>query len=322
MVAHNGRYTRRGFAALGAGATLGLVAASRGALAQDATPVASPDAAEMGVFDNTGLTEIVVTAEQYTFSASTPGALAEGWYIITLVNNTDAATNLNLALLPEGTTGSDLSGAAAQVFSAEGGELPEWWAEASFAGGPLAPAGESNSTLAYLTPGNWYLFKSLPEAQQGPSSIAVLTPEELEANYGVAPEAAATPAASPEVAGPVAPEGVVATVTVDVADDGIMADGAPAGGQQVLQVNNAGEQVHNLIMLHTADTVDAAGAADLASAWLAGEATSAMAVAGVGTLSAGSTAFVGVDVQPGNYVIFGQMPGDLDNGVVTMFTAQ
>lgn len=322
MVVQNGRYTRRGFAALSAGATLGLFAASRGALAQDATPAASPDVAEMGVFDATGLTEIVVTAEQYTFSASTPGALAEGWYIITLQNDSDVATNVNLALLPEGTSGGDLSGAAAQLFGPEGGEVPDWWGEATFAGGPLAAAGESASTLAYLTPGNWYLFKSLPEAQQGPSSIAVLTPEELEANYGVAPEDSATPAASPEVDGPVAPEGVVATVTIDVADDGIFADGAPAGGQQVLQVNNAGESVHNLVILHTNDTVDEAGAADLASAWLAGEESGAMAVAGVGTLSEGGTAFAEVDVQPGTYVVFGQMPGDLDNGVVTMFTAQ
>src|SRR5690625_1245972 len=127
MASHNGRYSRRAFAALGAGATAGLFAGSRTTFAQGATPVPSPDVADMGAFDATGLTEIVVTADQYTFSGSTPGALAEGWYIITLVNESETATNVNLGLLPEGTSGGDLSAVVSQAFMGQGGELPDWW---------------------------------------------------------------------------------------------------------------------------------------------------------------------------------------------------
>jgi hypothetical protein len=283
---------------------------------------------ELGAFDSTGLTEIVITAEQYTFTAAVPGALAEGWYIVTLQNNSDAVAGVNLGLLPEGTTGSDLSGLLSQSFQGEGGELPEWWSSATFAGGNVAAAGESTSTLAYLVPGQWLMFSTNPASMQSPSSFSVLTPEELETNYGIAaPEGEATPMASPDVAGAAAPEGVTASVTVQVTDSAIEPDGAPAGGQQILQVINAGEQVHDFIILHTEDTLDEAGAASLATSWVMGEETNATAVGGVGTLSPGSTAFSAVDVQPGTYAAFSSLPDangglQVDNGLVVVFTAQ
>jgi len=321
------RLSRRSFSILGAGAVsaLGLAGVAGRAVAQDASPMASPEVADMGAFDGLDLTEIVVTAEQYTFSASVPGAMPEGWYIITLKNNSDAVASLNLGLLPEGTAGGDLSSAVSQSFQGEGGELPDWWDSATFAGGSVAAAGATNSVLVYLVPGKWFMFSTNPNSMQSPASFNILTPAELEENYGVAPEA--SPEASPVSAMAAAPEGVTATSKVEVADDSLTIDNQPAAAQQVLQVINSGEQVHDLVILKTEDTLDESGAASLAGSWAKGEETNATVLGGVGALSADATAFLALDVQPGTYIAFSSMPDEngglqVDNGVVAICTAQ
>lgn len=328
MVAHEHRYSRRTFTALGLGASAALLAASRSS-AQDATPAASP-VEEAGAFDNTGLTEIVITATEFTFSSSVPGGMGEGWYIITLVNESEAVASANLGLLPEGTTGGDLSTALSASFKGEGGELPDWWTSATFAGGNVAALAEETSTLVYLTPGKWYVFSTNPASTQSPASFTILTPEELESYYGVVPEAtpvASPEMASPEVAGAEAPEGVTATVSVDLSDSAVEADSAPAAGQQVLQVTNSGEQVHDLVILRADDVADEQGGASLASSWVKGEETTATVAGGVGALSPGHTAYAEVDVQAGTYVAFSSLPDangglQVDSGLVTVITVE
>ncbi len=333
MVAHNDRFSRRTFAALGLGASAGLIAATRSVTAQDASPTASPEVAEVGGFENTGFTEIVVAAEQLTFNASIPGAMGEGWYTFTLVNETESVADLNLGLLPEGTTGSDLSSTLATAFQGEGGELPEWWSSAMFAGGAVAGPGESTSSLVYLTPGKWYMFSANPASTQSPASFLIQTAEELEANYGIvatptaSPVGVATPGATPEIAGLVNPEGVTAAVSIEVTENQIVPNGAPTGGQQVLQITNAGDQVRDIIILQTEETLDEAGAVALATSWIRGEETNATVAGGVGALSPGWTAFTEVDVQPGNYVVFSAMPDangglQVENGIIATFSGQ
>lgn len=324
MVAHNGRLSRRTFTALGLGVSTGLLAAARSATAQDA----SPEAAETGPFGNTGFTEIVVTADQYTFSPSVPGALGEGWYIITLANETESVAGANLGLLPEGTTGGDLSSALSTAFQGEGGELPEWWNSATFAGGSVAGPGESTSSLVYLTPGKWYLFSTNPASTQSPASFLIQTAEELEANYGIVATPAATPeaaqAATPEIAGLVNPEGVTAAVSIEMTENQIVANGAPTGGEQILQVTNTSDQVRDVIILQTEEAVDAESAASVATSWIKGEETNATVAGGVGTISPGWTAFTAVDAQPGNYIVFSALPDasgglQVDSGMITTF---
>ena len=196
---------------------------------------------------------------------------------------------------------------------------------ATFVGGNVAAAGESTSTLAYLTPGKWFMFSSNPASMQTPSSFMIQTPAELETNYGIA--ASATPAASPVAAGMVAPESVVATVTVNVDDQSLVPDGAMAGGRHILQVTNSGEQVHDVIVLRTAETVDENSAASLATSWVKGEDTGATVAGGVGMLSPAMTAFAGIDVEPGTYMMFSSVPDadgglQIDKGLVAIFTAQ
>lgn len=319
--------TRRHFGRSVAVGSLALFAASNPAItvAQEATP----GVAEFNPFGNTELIEIPITASEFTYSASLPGALGEGWYIITLINESEAVADVNLALLPEGTTAGDLSAAVSGFGTAEGAVLPEWADDTTFAGGNITAAGETNSTLAYLTPGQWTMFSAHVGAAQSPASFTILTPEELEASYGIAPEATPVGATPIAEATPVteAPAGVVATVTIEVTDNQIIPDGTPAGGEQVIQVINNGQQPHNLIMLQTEDVLDEENAASLATSWIMGEETAATPAGGVGMLSPGQTAFTGVMVEAGNYVVFSSLPDEagglqVDAGVVTIFTAQ
>jgi len=326
MIADTGRGFGRSFAVLMVSAFVAIFAALPlgYAAAQDATPVASPEAAS--ALAASGLPEITVTAKETIFSPKVPGAMLEGWYLITLVNDTDAVSSANLVMLPEGQTVGALTSLVSTAFQGEGGELPEWWTSATFAGGNVAAAGETTQTLAYLTPGKWAIFSSNPAAVQSPSVFTILTPEEAEANYGIAP---ATPTASPVAAGAPAPAGVTAGSTIDVNDTAITPAGAPpAAGEVVAEVTNSGEQVHELILVKTDQQVDDAGAAALATSYAKGEALTGATVVGVlGTLGPGQTAYFATTLEPGTYVFFSSLPdanGGLqsDAGLVLAFSIE
>ena len=328
MVARTGHLFGRAFAVIVTSLLVALLAALPVA-AQDASPAATPEAPADPLVA-AGLPEIAITARETTFSPSVPGAMTEGWYLITLINETDALASANLGLLPEGQTVGDLTSALGAAFQGEGGELPAWWGDATFAGGNVAAAGATTSTLAYLTPGRWVVFSTNPAAIQSPSVFTILTPEEAEASYGIVPEATpvASPGASP-VAGVQAPEGVTAGAVIEVSDTAIQpTTDVPAPGQQVVQVTNAGEQAHDLVIVRTDQPVDDAGAAALATSFARGEAlTGATVVAGVGALSPGQTAYLSATLDPGTYLAFSSMPdanGGLqaDAGLVFVFTVE
>lgn len=324
MVSDMNRLTRRSFGALSLGA-VATATTFRAVAAQDASPEASPAAEEAGMLESLGLPTLDITAQEFVFAISNPGALAEGWYVVNLINESEADASVNLALLPEGTSGGDLSALKSQVFAGQGGELPEWWDSTSFAGGTVAAPGETSSAVVYLAPGQWTAFSTNPSSQQSPANLRILTPEELEANYGITPEeGSATPEASPVAVA--APEGLTASITLGVSDSGFNPSGAPAAGEQAIEIVNEGEQVHDVVMLHTTETVDEASAGSMALSWVRGEDIDAMPVGGVGTLSPGETAYAVLDAQAGTYLVFSSMP-DANGGLqletigVLVFTA-
>jgi hypothetical protein len=329
MVARTGHLFGRAFAVVVTSVLVALFAALPAgmAAAQDASPVATPETDALAA---AGLPEIIITAKDTTFSPSVPGAMVEGWYLITLTNETDVLASANIGMLPEGQTVGDLTSALGTAFKGAGGELPEWWSSATFAGGNVAAGGATTHTLAYLTPGKWVIFSTNPAAVQSPSVFTILTPEEAEANYGIAPAATpvATPGASP-VAGAQAPEGVTATASIDLADTAIQPAGdVPAAGPVIVEVTNSGEQVHELVLVKTDQPVDQAGAATLATSYANGEAlTGATVVGGIGTLGGGQTAYMSATLEPGSYVLFSSLPdanGGLqsDAGLVLAFDVQ
>jgi hypothetical protein len=327
MVAHLDRISRRSFGALTVGAAVAATT-FRAAAAQDASPMASPAAEEAGILESLDLTALNITATEYTFNISNPGALAEGWYVINLINESETNATANLALLPEGTSAGDLSALASQAFKGEGGELPAWWSETQFAGGTFAAPGETSSAVVYLTTGQWSVFATNPTSIQSPANFRVLTPEELEANYGVVTEAEATPVVTPGATPDVipAPQGVEASMTLSVADDGFTPSGAPASGPQIIEIMNDGEQVHDVVILHTEEELDEASAGSLAQSYVRGEEIDATLEGGVGTLSAGARAYVELSGDAGTHLVFSSLP-DANGGIqletvgVLVFTA-
>jgi hypothetical protein len=313
MVAFTNRLNRRTFGALSIGAAAAATS-FRAAAAQDASPMASPATEEAHILEGLGLTALAITATEFTFSMSNPGALAEGWYVISLINESETDATANLALLPEGTNAGDLSALKSQAFAGEGGELPEWWSQATFAGGTVAAPGETSSVVVYLTPGQWSIFATNPVSVQTPANFRILSPEDLEANYGIAPEA--TPMASP-AASPVAiaaPEGLTPSVTLSVSDSGFTPSAAPGEGHVVIEVVNEGEQVHDVVILHTDETLDEASAGSMALSWVRGEEVNARPEGGVGTLSPGAVAYAEVDSDGGSHLVFSSLP-DADGGL-------
>lgn len=324
MVDMNNRLTRRGFGAL----TLGTAAAAsmfRLGAAQDATPVASP-VAPAGLLENSGLPMFDIVAQEFTFGAQVPGAMAEGWYVVNLVNESEAVANVNLAKLPEGTRIGELTTFTSQMFNGTLTESPAWLSETDFAGGATAAPGATSPVAVYLTPGTWALFSANRNSVQSPASIKVLTPEELESAYGVVPEG--TPQASPVAGATVeAPAGLTASMTLDVSDTAFVPSAPPAAGQQLIGVTNSGSQPHDVVLLHTTDVLDEAGAASLATSFVAGEEVNAQPVGGVGILSAGMSSYSEVTVEPGTYVAFASLPdaaggSQIDAGLVYVFNAQ
>lgn len=273
--------------------------------AQDATPIAE----ELGL----DLPVVNITAQESVLSISVTPPVLEGWTLISLVNESEAAAGVNLALLPEEQSVGDLTSVVSESFAGEGGELPDWWSDATFGGGAYAAPGETSQGVVYLTPGQWAVFSTNPAAVQPAQTITVATVDEAAENYGVEPEA--TPVAATPVGATPVVEGLEADGEIAITDGAFDIANGPEAGEQLWQVMNDGEQVADLILFSTDEELDEEGAADLATAFAAGEATDgATLVGGVGALSSGGTAYLPVNLEPGNYVIVSTQP-DADGGL-------
>lgn len=295
-----------------AGLVLGVVMALVATLpfaghvgAQDATPIA----AELGL----DLPVVTITAQESVLSISVQPPVLEGWTLVSLANESEAVAGVNLALLPEEQTVGDLTTVVSESFAGEGGELPEWWSDATFGGGAYAAPGETSQGVVYLTPGKWAVFSTNPAAAQPAQTITVATQEEAAENYGVEPEA--TPiAATPVDATPVV-EGLEADGEISISDGAFDIANDPESGAQLWQVMNDSVQVSDLVLFSTDEELDEAGLADLATAFASGEATDgASLVGGIGALSSGGTAYLPVDLEAGNYAIISTQP-DADGGI-------
>lgn len=324
MVSRTARVRGRSVTTLLLGLIMALLAVmpfAGPAAAQDATPEATPVPTGLAAL---GLPEVVVTASETTYAISgyTP-PLVEGWTVITLVNESETPAVVNIAQIPEAVSVGDLSTAAFSAFQGQGGELPEWWANANFAGGAWAGAGETSQTAVYLTPGQWAAFSTNPLSAQPVSTFQVATPEDLVNIYGV--EAEATPVAESE-ATPVV-EGLPSDDSVTITDGAFEIAEAPVAGQQVWEVTNESSQVSEIILVGVDYDIPQEEAVLWVGTFAAGDLGNAVIQNGSGTLSPGTTAYVSVDLAPGTYVLFSAQPdvvGGLqsDAGLVTVFVVE
>jgi len=268
-------------------ALMALVPLAATAGAQDASPEASPVpvAGELGL----ELPEIEIRAQEFGYSITVPAPVAAGQYLVRFVNQTDAAADVNLVLLPEEQTSGDLSGALFGAFTEENdGEFPDFFADSTFVGGSAAEAQSQNEVVLNLGVGRYYVFTTVPGAPQSVQAFSVVTAEEAAGE----PAPVATPGASP-VASPVADElpSDVQVSATEFAFDG--ADSA-SSGPQLWQVTNDGEALHNAVLgvgdeeAVTGDDADIAGA--------------------VGILSPGQTAYMLLDLSEDSYTLVDTLP--------------
>lgn len=312
----NSRINRRtlGGLTIGAAATAsfaGLVTA------QDASPEAEEvSAATLANLETA--TQVDVTVNDNSYAIFQAGENVPGWYVFTIENTSESDAAFNLALLPEGVEVGDFTSFLFQLTSGQLTELPEWLLDVTFAGGTYAGVGESSSALLNLpAAGDWVAFSDLAASTQSVTTIRVTEPVAEETETSATPEVA-------EVAAQVAPEGFASTFTVSLADGAINADSSPAAGYNIVGVRNDASMVANFVLIHSAEAVDDAAAADLAAAWLAGEESGATLAGGMGVLTADSYGYIELEAEAGSYVGFSSTVNatggsQLEDGAVVVF---
>jgi hypothetical protein len=135
------------------------------ARAQEATPPATFPA-------TLGLPELRITITDTGFDA--PNEIAAGRVLLTVANAASAtqeSADANLVLLPDGTTIDDVAaffGPQMATPSSMEEAAPDWIYEATFAGGPIVPPGQSVQAVVDLMPGEWVLLNDSPGAPQQP----------------------------------------------------------------------------------------------------------------------------------------------------------
>lgn len=298
------RISRRtlGGITMGAAATTGLAYLVS---AQDATPevdLTATEATPVGVQPLSELAsanQVDVVANKNSYALYVTGENQPGWYVFNVENASEADASFNLAKLPEGVAVGDFTSALFGLVSGTSTERPEWFADVNFVGGTYVPVGGTNSVLLNLDAGQWIVFSAYKGSTQGATTITVLSAEETVAM-------GSEPVATPE-GGELAPEGFGSTFTVSVSDSSITADAAPAAGLNIVGVRNDGTSPATLVVAYTADAVDAAAAADVANAWIAGEETNVELVGGMGVLSPGEYGYFEMTAQAGTYIGFSSL---------------
>lgn len=251
------------------------------------------------------LQEIRVRATDASYAVVVAPPVVEGWTLITLVNETASPAVVNFTPLPEGLAAGEISSAVFGSFQGAGGELPEWWSTAGFAGGAWASPGETVETAIYLTPGRWVAFSTNPMSPQPIQTFQVATEQELIDVYGLEPEA--TPVASPE-ATPVGEAGLPSDGTVTIEDGSFTGTEAVASGAQVWEVTNNSSQVAELVVAYVDYDIPPDEAVLWVGTFAEGLIGNAVVQNGSGALAPGASAYVALDLAPGTYVLFSSHP--------------
>jgi len=262
-----------------------------------------------------------------------PTEVPSGWVTIRLTNQSGMVHFAVVERLPEGVTvertqaevavpfqrGLDaLNAGDADAANAAFGQLPEWFGQVVFLGGPgLVSGGGTAETTVFLEPGNYMLecyvktngvFHSYnPE----PGQFGMVHGFSVTAVDGGAPEPEANATLAVSARGFELREGELRpganTVKVEFAD-------------QQAYPNFVGHDVH---VARLGDGVDT----DAVAAWMdwrqkEGLQTPAPAtfLGGVNDMPAGSTAYLSLDLEPGDYAFVAEVPSPGDYGLFLPFS--
>ena len=128
-----------------------VIGFSYGAGAQEASPDASPlPARDFALLRALGLPEIHMVATDDGVTG-VPANLEAGRYLVTLENQSANEVDVVFLAVPTGTTDEDALNGILQD------DLPAWFYEAIFAGGPTTQSGQTDAVIVELAAGAWWV---------------------------------------------------------------------------------------------------------------------------------------------------------------------
>jgi hypothetical protein len=202
---------------------------------QDASPAAGLALAGLG------LPEVAITVTDVGFQA--PAQIPAGRVLLTATNAGGQPADVNLALPPPGVSLADVASlfgppaataAADDSLAGEDG-VPRWIYEATWAGGPIVPPGETVQTVVELVPGAWILLNDAPSPPQVPQPITVGGDAGGTAGAGASPAATAWEP--------------VADVAVELQEYTFVGLDRPVpAGLQTWRITNTGTQPHFVLL--------------------------------------------------------------------------
>lgn len=269
--------------------------------------------------------EIVATGTSF----DAPSTVGSGWTRIRFENRSGEPHFVVLEKLPEGRTLADSERDVVPVFQegmnlliegrtdealARFGDLPEWYGEMVFLGGPgLTAAGRTSEVVVNLEPGT-YVLECYVKTADG----------EFHSFLGMVHELTVTPHTTNAVE-------PTATLALRVANDGITFEGTPSAGSHVVGVHFEEQMVHgnflgsdvHLVRLEDDTDVDAV------AAWMNWAAPTGLAspapaefVTGMHEMPPGHTGYIDVELVPGEYAWIAEVDDPAGKSMLRRFTVR
>jgi hypothetical protein len=271
-----------------------------------------------------------VTAVDQTFQA--PDSVLAGWVTFRFKNASDMTHFALVEKLPEGKKVADQQAEVAPVFQAgldllnagkpdsamaKFKELPAWFGEIEFLGGPgfLGP-GRSEETTVHLDPGTYMLECYV-------KTVGVFHSYNPEpGQYGMVHQF--------EVFGSSKAPPPKADVQITISSDGgIRTEGDIGPGPHTIAVHFKDQKPHENFVGHDVHLVRLAPDTDLdaLAAWMDWTQPTGLEVpapaeflGGVNEMPAGSTGYLTVDLDPGQYAWIAEVPKPREKGMLKTFT--
>jgi plastocyanin len=273
--------------------------------AQDATPSAAES-----LLSTLGYPELHVTVTDSAIEA--PAEVPAGLTLLTVENSSKEDTGVFLIAPPPGMSVDEFM-ATAEATPPAGAtpgaeeEFPSWFYDAILSGGPSVAAGERGQTVIDLQPGEWAVAS---EGDQEPSLLTV--------TEGATPAPAAEPTAN---------------LSVDLQEYAITIPQQVDPGPQIWKISDIGQQPHVMYLVKTPRLLTMDEVMGLLQ--LPENATPPPGVpnpaefkdvGGMTVMSAGRTAWMAFDLEPGYYVAICFIPDKETHqphaalGMVSIFT--
>jgi hypothetical protein len=284
-----------------------VLGASSPAIAQDASPASESAGRNISLLRDLGLPEINLVATD-TEVTGVPSELMAGRYLVTLENRTrDQRIGVYIIAVPDGTSDDE-----ALHGMLDPGQ-PTWYYDATWAGGPVAGAGQTDGAVIELAAGSWWIsIDRTAEASE---------PEDTATKLNVSGDMSA--------AGDIAD-----AVPVTLTEYSFTLPATLATGPQIWAVTNIGAQPHFLGLAGLPDgtTLDQLAEA-ISMAFTGTPAASALSLEDIhdiyetSILSSGQTMWISVDLAPGTFGLACFLPDEETGaphamlGMMQVFTA-